>query len=151
VVTTLGDISVQTAEVNVQEDGRRVTWTGTGQIYSQSSATADLRGYLNAKGALVLDVIVGQSPAGSVKMRVDCVWPCLGEVDATRLFRSLTTGVRQTLKIPLQCFAVAGTDLAIVNTPLLFYTEGAFQLSFANVRWVPGAAADPDATACDAL
>jgi len=31
------------------------------------------------------------------------------------------------------------------------YTEGAFQLSFANVRWVPGAAADPDATACDAL
>jgi beta-glucosidase len=151
VVTTLGDISVQTAEVNVQEDGRRVTWTGTGQIYSQSSATADLRGYLNAKGALVLDVIVGQSPAGSVKMRVDCVWPCLGEVDATRLFRSLTTGVRHTVKIPLQCFSAAGTDMGIVNTPLLFYTERAFQLSFANVRWVPGAAADPDATACDAL
>jgi len=151
VVTTSGDISVQTAEVNVQEDGRRVTWTGTGQIYSQSSATADLRGYLNAKGALVLDVIVGQSPAGSVKMRVDCVWPCLGEVDATRLFRSLTTGVRHTVKIPLQCFSAAGTDMGIVNTPLLFYTERAFQLSFANVRWVPGAAADPDATACDAL
>jgi beta-glucosidase len=148
-----GNISVQTTDVTVQGDGRRVTWAGTGpgQIYSQSAATADLRGYLNAKGALVLDAIVGQSPAGSVKMRVDCVWPCLGEVDATRLFRSLTTGVRQTVKIPLQCFAVAGTDLAIVNTPLLFYTEGAFQLSFANVRWVPGAAADPDATACDAL
>jgi beta-glucosidase len=150
VVTTLGGISVQTAEVNVQEDGRRVTWTGTGQIYSQSSATADLRGYLNAKGALVLDVIVGQSPAGSVKMRVDCVWPCLGEVDATRLFRSLTTGVRHTVKIPLQCFSAAGTDMGIVNTPLLFYTERAFQLSFANVRWVPGAG-DGDATACDAL
>jgi beta-glucosidase len=148
-----GNISVQTTDVAVQGDGRRVTWTGTGpgQIYSQSQATADLRGYLNATGALVLDAIVGQSPAGSLKMRVDCVWPCLGEVDATRLFRSLPTGIRQTVKIPLQCFAAAGTDMAIVNTPLLLYTEGAFQLSFANVRWVPGAAADPDATACDAL
>src|SRR5882724_7963186 len=148
-----GNISVQTTDVAVQGDGRRVTWAGTGpgQIYSQSSATADLRGYLNATGALVLDAIVGQSPAGSLKMRVDCVWPCLGEVDATRLFRSLPTGVRQTVKIPLRCFAAAGTDMAIVNTPLLLYTEGAFQLSFANVRWVPGAAADPDATACDAL
>ena len=148
-----GNISVQTTDVTVQGDGRKVTWTGTGpgQIYSQSPATADLRGYLNARGALVLDAIVGQSPAGSLKMRVDCVWPCLGEVDATRLFRSLPTGVRQTVKIPLQCFAAAGTDMAIVNTPLLIYTERAFQLSFANVRWVPGAAADPDATACDAL
>ena len=148
-----GNISVQTIDVAVQGDGRRVTWAGTGpgQIYSQSSATVDLRGYLNATGALVLDAIVGQSPAGSLKMRVDCVWPCLGEVDATRLFRSLPTGVRQTVKIPLRCFAAAGTDMAIVNTPLLLYTEGAFQLSFANVRWVPGAAADPDATACDAL
>ena len=148
-----GNISVQTTDVAIQGDGRRVTWTGTGpgQIYSQSPATADLRGYLNAAGALVLDAIVGQSPAGSVKMRVDCVWPCLGEVDATKLFQSLPTGTRSTVKIPLRCFAAAGTDMAIVNTPILFYTERAFQLSFANVRWVPGAAADPDATGCDQL
>ena len=148
-----GNISVQTTDVAVQGDGRRVTWSGTGpgQIYSQSPATADLRGYLNASGALVLDAIVGRSPAGSVKMRVDCVWPCLGEVDATKLFQGLPTGNRSTIKIPLRCFAAAGTDMAIVNTPLLFYTERAFQLSFANVRWVPGAASDPDATACDKL
>src|SRR2546426_4488657 len=89
-----GNISVQTTDVAVQGDGRRVTWTGTGpgQIYSQSSAAADLRGHLKPPGAPVLDAIVGQSPAGSVKMRVDCVWPCLGEVDATKLFQSLPTG-----------------------------------------------------------
>src|SRR5207253_6967839 len=83
-----GNISVQTTDVAVPGDGRRVTWTGTGagQIYSQSPATADLRGYLNAAGALVLDAIVGQSPAGSGKMRVDCAWPCLGEVHSPKLF-----------------------------------------------------------------
>jgi len=153
VVTTLGDISVQATDVNVQGDGRRVTWTGTGQLYSQSQAEVDRRSYLNAAGALVFDAIVGQSPAGSVKMRVDCTYPCLGEVDATNLFSPVNSppGVRRTVKIPLQCFAANGTDMSRVNTPLLIYTEHAFQLSFANVRWVPGAAADPDATACDAL
>ena len=152
-VTTLGDISVQTTDVNVQGDGRRVTWTGTGQIYAQSQREVDLRSYLNADGALVFDAIVGQSPAGPVKMRVDCTYPCFGEVDTSNLFSPLNwpPGVRRTVKIPLQCFSTNGTDMSRVNTPLLIYTEHAFQLSFANVRWVPGAAKDPDVTACDAL
>ena len=152
-VTTLGDISVQTADVNVQGDGRRVTWTGTGQIYAQSQREVDLRSYLNADGALVFDAIVGQSPAGPVKMRVDCTYPCFGEVDTSNLFSPLNwpPGLRRTVKIPLQCFSTNGTDMSRVNTPLLIYTEHAFQLSFANVRWVPGAAKDPDVTACDAL
>src|SRR5438874_7546216 len=152
-VTTLGDISVQTADVNVQGDGRRVTWTGTGQIYAQSQREVDLRSYLNADAALVFDAIVGQSPAGPVKMRVDCTYPCFGEVDTSNLFSPLNwpLGVRRTVKIPLQCFSANGTDMSRVNTPLLIYTEHAFQLSFANVRRVPGAAKDPDVTACDAL
>ena len=113
----------------------------------------DLRSYLNADGALVFDAIVGQSPAGPVKMRVDCTYPCFGEVDTSNLFSPLNwpLGVRRTVKIPLQCFSTNGTDMSRVNTPLLIYTEHAFQLSFANVRWVPGAAKDPDVTACDAL
>ena len=59
--------------------------------------------------------------------------------------------VRRTVKIPLQCFSANNAETSHVNTPLLIYTEHAFQLSVANVRWVPGAADDPDATACDAL
>jgi len=151
--TTLGDISVQTTDVNTQGDGRKVTWTGTGQIYSQSAGEVDLRSYLNARGALVFDAIVGQSPVGSVKMRVDCTYPCFGEVDTTNLFSlgKWPVGVRRTVKIPLQCFSANNAEMSHVNTPLLIYTEHAFQLSVANVRWVPGAADDPDATACDAL
>jgi len=155
-VTKLGDISVQATDVNLQLDGRKVTWTGTGQIYSQSPTEADLRGYLNASGALVFDAIVGQWPEGAVKMRVDCTYPCRGEVDATSLFSPPSVPppplpLRRTVKIPLACFNANGTEMSHVNTPPLIYTDRAFQLSFANVRWVPGAAGDKDATRCDAL
>jgi beta-glucosidase len=117
----------------------------------KSAQLVDLRGHLNAIGALVFDTIVRQSPQGAVKMRVDCRYPCVCEVDATKLFKAMPLNVKQTVKIPLQCFAAAGTDFLRINTPILFYTEQAFVASFAEIRWVPGAARDADALTCDRL
>lgn len=148
------NISVSTSDVNVQQDARRVTWTGTGagQFYYQEPGTgSDLRGYLNADGALVFDTIVHTAPAGTVVLRADCVYPCIGELPGTSLFRSLPVGVRTTVKVPLSCFAAAGLDFATVNTPMVLYTEGAFSLSLADVRWSPGAGDDPDAVRCSDL
>ncbi len=148
------NISVSTSDVNVQQDARRVTWTGSGpgQFYLQEPGTGtDLRGYLNTNGALVFDTIVHDAPVNPVAMRVDCVYPCIGEVPATALFRSLPVGTRTTVKVPLACFAAAGTDFEVVNTPMLLYTDAAFALSVANVRWVPQAGDDPDAVACSDL
>lgn len=147
------NISVSTSDVNVQQDARRVTWTGSGpaQFYLQAPAGTDLRSYLNANAALVFDTIVHTAPVNAVAMRVDCGYPCIGEVAGTSLFRSLPMRTRATVKVPLSCFATAGTDFETVNTPFLLYTDAAFSASIADVRWVPGAAADPDATPCSAL
>ena len=148
------DISVEPTDVNVQGDGLRTTWHGTGpaQIYMQNPAGgSDLRGYLNADGALVFDTIVHQPPAARTVISVHCVWPCGAEVVATSLFQNLPVGTKSTVKIPIACFATLGVDLENVNTPFLVYTEGAFSASFANVRWVPQAANDPDAVSCDSL
>ncbi|CAA9258443.1 MAG: GH3 [uncultured Corynebacteriales bacterium] len=145
------NISVSTSDVNVQQDARRVTWTGTGpgQFYLQEPGTgSDLRGYLNATGALVFDTIVHSPPAGTVVLRADCVYPCIGELPGTSLFRSLPVGTRTTVKVPLSCFDAAGLDFSTVNTPMVLFTEGAFSLSVANVRWSPGAGDDPDAVRC---
>lgn len=143
------NISVSTSDVNVQQDARRVTWSGQAQFYLQEPGTgSDRRGYLNSDGALVFDTIVHTPPAGTVAMRVDCVYPCIGEIPATALFQSLPVGVKSTVKVPLSCFAAVGTDFATINTPMLLYTEQAFSLSVANVRWVPGAGDDPDARSC---
>ncbi len=148
------EIGVVQSDVNVQQDGLKATWTGTGpaQLYMQDPAGGtDLRGYLNAKGALVFDTIVHRPPAARTVLSVHCVYPCFSEVVATSLFQGLPVGTKSTVKIPIACFAAGGLDLEVVNTPFLVYTEGAFSASFANVRWVPQAADDPDAKKCEDL
>lgn len=147
-------IAVEPTDVSVQGDGLKTTWNGTapGQLYMQAPAPGeDLRGYGNANGALVFDVIVGKAPASRTVISTHCGYPCQGEVAATKLFTDLPVGQKQTVKIPVSCFAEKGLDLEAVNTPFLVYTEGAFQASFANVRWVPKAAGDPDARKCGDL
>ncbi|MFI9815385.1 glycoside hydrolase family 3 protein [Saccharothrix variisporea] len=148
---TQANVGTVPADVNVQGDALKTTWTGAGpgQVYVQNPlAGSDLRGYLNAEGALVFDVVVHQAPAARTVVSTHCQYPCLAEVEATNLFKGLAGAGKATVKIPLQCFAQGGLDLENVNTPFLVYTEGAFQASFANIRWVPKAALDPDARSC---
>jgi beta-glucosidase len=148
------EINVVPADVNVQGDAMKTTWTGAGpgQVYAQNPAGGtDLRGYLNANAALVFDVIVHQAPTARTVVSAHCQYPCFAEVNATGVFSGLPTGVKSTVKIPISCFAAGGLDLENVNTPFLVYTDAPFQASFANVRWVPKAAADPDAKTCAEL
>lgn len=149
-VITQATIKAETTQINVQQDAKKVTWNGTGggQFYAQSTNTIDRQDYLNADSALVFDTIVHHAPEGLVKVRVDCSYPCIGELDGTTLFRGLSPESKHTVKIPLSCFAAKGTDYSLINTPFLVFTDKAFTASFANIRWVPGAALDADATKC---
>ncbi|KFZ82214.1 beta-glucosidase [Amycolatopsis sp. MJM2582] len=147
------EINVVQSDVNVQQDGLKSTWTGTGpaQIYFQNPAgTNDLRGYLNADAALEFDTVVHEAPANRTVISMHCVYPCFSEVNATKLFTDLAGAPKSTVKIPVSCFA-NGLDLENVNTPFLVYTDGRFSASFANVRWVPKGAQDPDARPCSSL
>ncbi|MDY7229496.1 glycoside hydrolase family 3 protein [Hyalangium rubrum] len=121
----------------------KATWTGTGQLYMQSATGSEgrnLQAYLNANSALVFDVRVITPPAGPVKSRVDCVYPCGGEIDVTAALRALPADAWTEVAIPLQCYADRGADFTNVNTPMLFFTEGAMELAVANVRWEPNKA-----------
>lgn len=150
-VISHANIKAETAQVNVQQDGKKITWNAIGQFYSQAAQTSDQQSYLIADSALVFDTIVHQAPAGLVKLRVDCQYPCIGEVDGTAMFNRFGINNRQTVKIPLTCFAQKGTDFASINTPFLVVTDKEFTASFANMRWVPGAARDADAARCEDL
>ncbi|WP_148715093.1 glycoside hydrolase family 3 protein [Chitinolyticbacter meiyuanensis] len=140
----------------IQWGAVKVTWNNAeGQLYIQSvveSETQNLQAYLNAGGALVFDARVGVAPTASVKARIDCVYPCIGEIDVTTAVKALPVGSWSEVAIPLQCFADKGTDYTSINTPMLLYSSGQFELSVANVRWEPnragnvpcdGASADP--------
>ena len=113
-----------------------------------------------AMAALIGLIVLGESLHWSQWIAVLCV--VAASAGATRgarsqtsdrrytpdLFTGLPLGPKATVKIPIGCFALNGLDLTNVNTPFLIYTEGPFQASFTNIRWVPGAANDPDAKAC---
>lgn len=132
-------------------DGLRVTWTGgsPAQIYLQNVADArDLTSYVDAGGALVFDTVVHSPPAERTTVAVHCIFPCASEVEATTLFRGLPAGQKTTVKIPLTCFTAKGLNAAMVNTPFLVYTAGAFDATFSDVRWEAGVA---DATPCTSL
>ena len=152
VVTSDGNVKVETAQLNVQQDAKKVTWMSTGQFMAQSiGVKTDYSGYLTAEAALVFDVSVNQAPQGNVKMRVDCTYPCNGELDATTVLKGLPQDTRRTLKIPLACFFAKGTDFTGVDVPFLVYTDKPFTATFADIRWQINAAKDADALACDAL
>lgn len=150
-VVSHANIKVETVQVNIQQDGKKVTWSGAAQFYSQAKAVADHQDYLTADGALVFDTIVHQAPADLVKVRIDCKYPCIGALDGTGLFRGLALNTKSTVKIPLACFSEKGTDFTLIDTPFLIYTEKAFSVSFANIRWVPGAGKDADAVKCSSM
>lgn len=154
-VVSHANINVRTSDVNFQQDARKVQWTGSGpgQFYlTDPAGGSDLRGYLNAKSAIVFDTIVYEKPAARTVISVHCVYPCFSEVNATGLFSGLPINVKSTVKVPLACFDAAGTlDFQKVNSPFLVYTDAAFTASFANIRWVPGAANDADAVDCASL
>ena len=149
-----GDEGARQTPITAKPDGDgglRVTWNGgsPGQIYLQNVADArDLRPYVDAGGALVFDVVVHTAPADRTTVAVHCIYPCVSEVEATTLFRGIPPGGKVTVKIPLTCFTANGLNAAMVNTPFLVYTAGAFDATFSDIRWEPSV---PDAIPCTDL
>jgi beta-glucosidase len=154
--------STSATTVGTTTFAKDTTWSGAGmaQVYLQApdrdpaadgNQGWDLSGYVGGGGMLAFDAVVKSLPPaeGVVHTRIDCGYPCMGELDASALFRdaTLADGQPHTFKIPLACFQSAGTDFTKINTPFLIATDQAFEVSFANIRWLPGPAT-ADAASC---
>ncbi len=148
--TADGFVEARTTQVNVQQDARRIRFAGAGQFSLDSTARIDYGGYLAAHAALAFDVVVEQAPAGPVQVRVDCGFPCTGEVDVTKALSGLAPNARATIRIPLQCFADRGVDFTSVYTPFAVQAQQPFIASFANIRWALGETPGATTLPCDA-
>lgn len=142
---------LNTVQINLQQDAKQVRWQGNGQIFAQSPTKQNLSSYLSANSALQFDMVVSQLPQGPVTLAMDCGYPCRGALDATNVFERMATGKKQTVKVPLACFAAKGTDFAQLDTPFLVQTAGSMTAAFTNIQIVPGAANDVDALKCEQL
>jgi beta-glucosidase len=154
-----GTLTLETAQVNIQQDAKKAAWTGLAEFKAmaadpQSPGTRhpqDLMSYIHpdAKAVLAFDIVMQQAPMGSVKIRIDCGYPCRGELDGTTVLGALALNTKTTVKIPLSCFANAGADFGMIDTPFLVQTDKPFAASFARVRWLVNATGDVDTHACE--
>jgi beta-glucosidase len=139
--TTKDDqLSVSVIDRRVQEDSRRVEWSGDGkrssQVYFRANIPINIESMSATGGALVMDVRLIDQPVDQVKMRMDCTWPCSGELDVTQHLQTLETNMWHRLAIPLACFEAAGTNMSAVDVPFLMSTKGAFTIDVAEVTLV---------------
>ncbi len=142
-VTSLPGVKVETTQVNTQQDGKLVTWTGPARFEARGAKRAALPAFALKDGALQFDTIVSAAPAAKVTL-------AMGEAayDAGGLFQRLAGKGKQTVRIALSCFAARGADFGQIEVPFAVASEGALTAAFANIQIVGGGASEKDAVTC---
>ena len=148
VATSDGSVKSEVSQVNLQQDARKITFSGEGQFSAFSAMASDYSGYLGTHAALAFDVVVDQAPAGPVHVRIDCGYPCGGSIDVTKAVLALPLHARATLRIPLQCYVDQGVDFSGIESPFAIDTDRPFTAAIANIRWQVGGEREPDALPC---
>ena len=85
---------------------------------------------------------IDRSPDGEVKLRMDCGYPCAGEIDMTAFFKGLPEDKWIRAAIPLSCFAKSGVDLSRITSPLVLLSSDPFVITFKDLRVSPYPADD---------
>ena len=145
-VSGRGELNLSVVDREVQEDARRVEFTGNGehlsQIYFQFEDPVNMRSLEVAGGALSFDIRLLKKPTEKVLLRMDCGFPCSGQMDITSILSEAALSDWQKLAFPMECFAQLGVDSSKVNTPFLLATTGelAFEISEVVLAETPGSA-----------
>jgi beta-glucosidase len=142
-VFNLPTVKVETAQINTQQDAKRLTWTGAAKLSATAAQAQRVPADASTDGALQFDVIVSAAPQGKVSVGMETV-----ELDASVVFQRLVGKGKQTIKIPLSCFSAKGLPLTALSTPFSVSADAPFAATFANIQLVGGAAKDKDALAC---
>ena len=136
-VTRDEQLAISVIDYRVQEDARRLSWSGDGsrpgQVYFRSDDSIDLTEMADKGGVIVMEVRLGQAPGSAVTLRMDCTWPCSGAIDVTDQIKQLELDTWHRLAVPLACFEAAGTNLGSVDVPFLVSTAGLFSVDLAEV------------------
>ncbi len=125
---------VRTVQINTQQDAREVTWLAPAQLIARSSSRRNLSALARSSGALQFDVMVENKPTTPVKVTMQCGTGCEGGVDITSVLAGLSPGQKQTVSIPLACFAKQGVDLGAVEAPFVVTGDKPLVAAFTQVQ-----------------
>ena len=135
-VSAGGLVNIRTVDRLLQEDARRIDWSGPGQVYLQAPFGQDFASYVSQGAALEMQIRVDAPPQGPVVLRMDSAYPVVGEIDITGVLESFPEGKWMPVSFKLNRFAAAGADISNIDTPFLIWASGPTALSIADVRMV---------------
>jgi beta-glucosidase len=141
-------LRLRTVQVNTQQDAKAIAWLGAGRFLARSAQPVDLTKLVAAHAALQFDVVIDAPAKGPVTLAIGCGGHCSGSIDLGPTFAGYATGTRQSVSIPLECFAKRGADLAHVDVPFEITADAPFTASFADIRISAVAAANRHDLSC---
>lgn len=127
-------LRLRTVQVNTQQDAKAVTWLGAARFLARSTQPVDLGKLAAAHAALQFDVVIDTPAQGPVTLAMGCGSHCGGSVELGPTFAGYAIGTRQSVSIPLACFAQRGVNLAHVDVPFEIAADAPFAAAFANIR-----------------
>jgi Galactose-binding domain-like len=83
---------------------------------------------------ITIDMRIDQKTDKSIKVGMDCGYPCRAEVSINHMIKKIPKGQWFSLPIPLNCFKGDNFDLSKIVGPFSVSTEGRLTISVTNVR-----------------
>lgn len=128
-------IKVKPEDYQGKNDALHVVWskakmTGQLALYGSPINLSAVRD----QATLVFDLKVERKPTRDVTIAMDCEWPCRGGFNATNTLKKFPKGEWRYFSLPLNCIRGDNFDLSKINGVFLMSTEGALELSLANIR-----------------
>jgi len=127
----------------VQEAGRQIVFSGSAPATAAitGDGTIDLTFQTNAEMGLLIDYRVDAAPSAPVSLSIGG-----GKLDVSPVLAAVPVGDWRSLKVPLKCFAAAGTDVTKVAEPFALSTAGALTVTLQGVKLTT----DPAGAVCPA-
>lgn len=131
-----GEVAIEAVDREVQEDARRVRWSGAGvgRVWLGAVSGIDLSREANGAMAVAFDLRLDTRPTGPATFRMASEGFVDAKLDIAPLIAGLPLGEWTTVRIPLACLTNSALDLRGVTTPWGLESEHPLTLTFTNVR-----------------
>lgn len=139
-VGVVGNIRMSATDRAVQEDARRIEWSGkeVTSVGLTSRTPISLLRETNGQLSVGFDSKVETAPTANVTLQMECGPGCKGTVDLTKAFSGAKPGEWSHVRVPLSCFANAGARMGSITRAFALRSAGPFSVSLANIQLETG-------------
>jgi len=140
-VGVVGSVRMSATDRAAQEDARQIRWNASAaaSVGLASRVPINLQRETNGQLSVGFDYRVDQAPTSNVMLQMECGPGCKGAVDLTKTFTNTPrTGDWSHVRVPLACFANAGTRMDAITQAFELSSAGQFAVSVANIRLETG-------------